>query len=77
MNADLKMPLSPLQLELLKTFAMPSVGESDLLEIRKLLSQYFARKASVLAQQVVEERGLTPEEVEALAHQHHRTPSYP
>lgn len=72
MQTDLKTPLSPLQTELLKAFAMPTIDETDLLEIRKMLSQYFARKVSVQAQQIVEKRGLTSDEVEALAHQHNR-----
>jgi len=77
MDTNLKTPLSPLQLELLKAFARPSVDETDLLEIRKMLSQYFARKASMQAQQVVESRNLTDSEVEAIAHQHHRMPYKP
>jgi len=73
MTADPKNPLSPLQLELLKAFAVPSVDDTDLLEIRKMLSQYFARKASRQAQKIIDERGLTPTDVEAIAHQHLRT----
>lgn len=46
MNADLKKPSSPLQIESLKTFAIPPVKETDLLKIRKMLSQHFAQKAS-------------------------------
>lgn len=69
MNAN---ALSPLQLELLKAFARPSVDEADLLEIRKMLSQYFAKKASIAAQKVIEQRQLSLEDVEAIAHQHHR-----
>jgi hypothetical protein len=74
MNTNLNTPLSPLQIELLKAFAMPSIDDMDLLEIRKMLSQYFARKASAQAQQLVDERGLSATDIEALAHQHHRTP---
>ena len=73
MNTELKSPLSPLQVELLKAFAMPSVDEADLLEIRKMLSQYFARKASQQAQQILTERGLNATEIDAIAHQHNRT----
>jgi hypothetical protein len=64
--------LSPLQLELLKAFARPSVDETDLREIRKMLSQYFAKKASIEAQKLVEQRQLSAEEVEAIAHEHNR-----
>ena len=73
MPAELQPPLSPLQLELLKAFASPSVDDSDLLEIRKMLAQYFAQKASRQAQQLVESRRMTPQDIEAIAHQHHRT----
>jgi hypothetical protein len=76
MTTELKTPLTPVQLELLKAFAVPSVDEADLAEIRLLLSRYFANKASRLAQQLVDERGLTGDDIEALAHQHYRTP-YP
>ncbi len=64
--------LSSLQLELLKAFARPSVDETDLHEIRKMLSQYFAKKASAEAQKLVEQRQLTADEVEAIANQHNR-----
>ncbi len=73
MNTDVKSPLSPLQLELLKAFAHPSVNEADLLEIRTMLSRYFARKASLLAQQFVDSQNFTADQIEAIAHQHNRT----
>ena len=72
MNTELASPLSPLQLELLKAFARPSVDETDLLEIRKMLSLYFARKASQQAQRLVTERNLTAGKIDAIAHQHNR-----
>ncbi len=46
--------LSNLQLELLKLFAS-NVAEQDLLEIRKLLVKYFAKKAMDLADTIWEE----------------------
>jgi hypothetical protein len=76
MTTELKTPLTPVQLELLKAFAVASVDDTDVAAIRLLLSRYFADKASRLAQQLVDERGLTSDDVEALAHQHYRTP-YP
>ncbi len=65
--------LSPLQLELLKAFARPSVDDTDLHEIGKMLSQYFAKKASAEAQKFVEQRQMTADDIEAIAHQHNRT----
>jgi len=45
--------------------------EQDLLEIKRLLAQYFMDKASDLADQVWDEKGLTEEEI---LKQHRRTP---
>lgn len=66
-------PLSPLQLELLKSFAAQSVTEQDLKEIKILLSQFFAKKAVIEAQKVISEKGWTTEEINAIAKEHHRT----
>lgn len=68
-------PLSPLQNELLKAFSMQTVDETDLREIRLMLSRYFARKASTMTGQVAE--SWTPEQREELATGHHRTPYRP
>lgn len=68
-------PLSPLQSELLKAFSMQTVDDTDLREIRLMLSRYFARKASTMAAQVAET--WTPEQRDELADQHQRTPYYP
>lgn len=70
-------PLSPLQLELLKSFSMQTVDENDLLQIRILLSKYFAHKAAIEAQKVADAKGWTPEQIDELARQHHRTPYNP
>ncbi|MFM9947084.1 MAG: hypothetical protein ACKV1O_04025 [Saprospiraceae bacterium] len=63
-------PFTDLQLELLKLYAR-RVPEQDLLEIKRLLAQYFMDKASDLADQVWDEKGLTEEEI---LKQHRRTP---
>jgi hypothetical protein len=49
-------------LELLKLYAR-QVPEKDLLEIRRLLAQYFMDKASDLADQVWDEKGLAEEDL--------------
>ncbi|AFK02677.1 hypothetical protein Emtol_1531 [Emticicia oligotrophica DSM 17448] len=67
-------PLSPLQLELLKSFSQQSVTEQDLIQIKILLSKFFAQKASKEAQKVIETKGLSKAEVNQLAEQHQRTP---
>ena len=66
-------PLSPLQLELLKSFARQSVTEQDLKEIKILLSQFFAKKAAIEAQKVMNEKGWSTDDINAIAEQHHRT----
>jgi len=63
-------PFTNLQLELLKIYAR-RVPEQDLLEIRRLLAQFFMDKASDLADQVWDEKGLTEEKILG---QHRRTP---
>jgi hypothetical protein len=67
-------PLSPLQLELLKSFNQQSVTEQDLMQIKIMLSKFFAQKASKEAQKVIEAKGLSKAEVNQLAEQHQRTP---
>jgi len=48
-------PLSNLQLELLKLYAR-NVSEQDLVQIKLILGQYFADKASDLADKVWEKK---------------------
>lgn len=51
-------PLSNLQLELLKIYAR-NVSEQDLVQIKLILGQYFADKASDLADKIWVEKDLT------------------
>lgn len=55
-------PFTNLQLELLKIYSR-TVDEKDLLEIKRLLGQYFADKASDLADQLWKEKGLSEAEI--------------
>ncbi len=55
-------PFTNLQLELLKLYAR-RVPEQDLQEIKKLLAQYFMDKASDLADEIWDEKGLTEEKL--------------
>jgi hypothetical protein len=50
-------PLSNLQLELVKLYA-DNVSDDDLLAIQRLIAQYFAEKASDLADKAWDERNL-------------------
>lgn len=72
MQAALSFPLSNLQVELLKLFAQ-NIAEQDLIQIKTLIAQYLAQKASELADKVWEEKGLSPE---MILTRHFRTP-YP
>ncbi|GAB3893593.1 hypothetical protein GCM10028825_34530 [Spirosoma agri] len=65
-------PLSNLQLELLKVFSRP-VSNDDLLEIKQLLSDYFARKAAKLADDSWDENGFTEKTMTDWRKRHLRT----
>lgn len=56
-NTENYQPFSNLQLELINLFA-DNVQDADLLAIKRLIAQYFANKASDLADIAWEQRGL-------------------
>lgn len=62
-------PFTNLQLELLKVYAL-KVNDEDLKEIKKLLAQYVMDKASDLADEIWEQKGLSEE---AILGEHRRT----
>jgi hypothetical protein len=57
--------LTKLQQELLKIFAV-NVDEKELLDIKDMLSEYFASKALDRADKIWDERGYTDETVKQL-----------
>jgi hypothetical protein len=65
--------LSNLQLELLKIFSR-NISDDQLLEIKGILSRYFADKASDEFERLAEERGWTAETYRQWAKEHMRTP---
>ena len=65
--------LTNLQLELLKIFSR-TISNEDLLEIKKTLSQYFAKKAISEADKVWDEKGWSKKEAEKVLKKHLRTP---
>lgn len=65
--------LSNLQLELLKLFAK-NIPEQQLIEIKQLLVQYFAQKATDEMDKLWDERGYTNETMKKWANTHMRTP---
>lgn len=60
MQSQVSPPLSNIQLYLLKLFSR-NIPESDLLEIRRMLANYFMQKAVDEADRIWEERGYTNE----------------
>lgn len=68
-------PLTNLQLELVKLFAK-EVPEEDLKNIKQLIATYFAEKAMDKADKVWEEKGWTAEDAERMLQTKMRTP-YP
>ncbi len=67
MPSEPSAPLSDLQLELLKLYST-GVTAGDLLEVKRLLGQYFGRKAVQAADHVWDKRGLTDEDMDAWLH---------
>jgi hypothetical protein len=61
----LKQPLSNVQLELLKTFSH-QLSEIEILELRKVLAQFFAQRAIQIANEVWEEKGWGDADVERM-----------
>lgn len=55
--------LTNLQMELLKLFAREA-QESELLEIKRMLADYFARKMTARTNNVWQEQGLTDEKMD-------------
>jgi hypothetical protein len=64
--------LSNLQLELLKIFSR-NISDQQLLEIKGILSRYFADKASDEFERIAEERGWTAETYRQWGNEHNRT----
>jgi len=62
MSAQPSFPLTNVQLELIKVFAM-GVTEEEIREIRPMLARYFTQKAVGGATKVWEENGYTAEEL--------------
>uniref|UniRef100_UPI003592F1F2 hypothetical protein n=1 Tax=Persicitalea sp. TaxID=3100273 RepID=UPI003592F1F2 len=59
--------------ELVKTFARP-VSEKQVLEIKELLADYFARQLDDAVDRLAEEEGWTPQLTEQWLSEHNRTP---
>ncbi len=65
--------LTPLQIELLKTFSRP-IPEQQVLEIKQLLAEYFAHKVDESVDTLFAEKGWDGSTVETWLNSHDRTP---
>lgn len=65
--------LTSLQLELLKTFSRP-VSDEQVLEIKQLLSDYFARKVDDDVDALFAQQGWDADTVKGWLAEHNRTP---
>jgi hypothetical protein len=72
-SESVKQPFSNVQLELLKVFAH-NVSDSDLIELRRLLAQFFAKKAVNAADAAWDKNVWTDADVDRLLNTKLRTP---
>ena len=69
-------PLNNHQLEILKLFSR-DLEESDLIEIKRLIVKYLAKKVTKMADEVWDQNNWTNDDMEAILKSHHRTPYNP
>jgi hypothetical protein len=69
----LKIPLTPAQLEILKVLARP-MTEQEIMELKRVIVQFFAQKLIQQANTVWDQNGWTPADSEQLSKRHLRTP---
>lgn len=62
---ELARPLTNTQLEILKSFSH-DLSEQELLELRKTLADFFARRAVAAANKVWDEKGWTDKDVDRM-----------
>ena len=60
---SLSLPLSNVQMELLKLYST-NLSDEDLKELKVILAQFYAEKSIKLADAIWEERGLTDEDMD-------------
>ena len=69
---ELKPGFSNLQLEILKLYAN-GIPDNQLMEIKWLLGKYFAEKATHGVDKVIQEKGLTENDLIEKSKEHHRS----
>ena len=62
---QLKLPLSNVQMELIKLYST-DLSENDLKELKSLLAQFYAKKSIEEADKVWDEKGYTAEDMDRL-----------
>ena len=73
MEATVRQPVNPAQLELLSTMASLN-SESDLIELKQALARFFADRADREMERLWEEGTINEETLESWKHEHMRTP---
>ncbi len=73
MKTLIKQPLTNLQLELLKLFSM-SVSSDELLELKKIMAQYFAEKVMDIADETWDKNKWDTKDEKKFLNNHFRTP---
>jgi hypothetical protein len=68
----LQTPLTPAQLEILKILARP-MSEEEILELKRVITRFFAQKLVKEANEVWDKNGWKPEDTEKLSQRHFRT----
>jgi S-adenosylmethionine synthetase len=72
-GANQSTKLNPVQIHLLKMFSRP-IKENDLLEIKTLLSNYYAKKVDEESDKIWEEKKMSQNSIQELLNTHIRTP---
>lgn len=60
---ELSLPLSNVQIELLKLYST-DLSEEDIKELKLLLAKFYAKKSIKLANKIWDEKGLTDEDMD-------------
>jgi hypothetical protein len=64
--------LSNIQKELLKLYSN-NISDQELFEVKRLLSEYFEKKATDELDKFLDERGIGEDELIKWSHEHHRS----
>ncbi|MCF8370947.1 MAG: hypothetical protein K9H64_04945 [Bacteroidales bacterium] len=75
-QVHLNMPLSNMQLELLKLFSR-NLDETDLMALKRMMVKYLAQKATKLADEVWDEKKWTEKDMDDLLNTHEHSPYNP